>query len=596
MSEIERRLAAIAGGDGWTRHRVLEELRAEGLAESDLHDLSGCLHHENATLRSAARMALAALASPDSEARAAAQAELRDSLRSDLEDIRILSASALGEAGNPEAGPALVDALSDPSPNVAAAAADAVGELGFAPALEALSELTRTGEFWVRAAAVVALGRLEDERAIPHLDDLVREPGLAKPIVEALTRIDHPATLPVLERVHAATPDNALRAAGLILATHPDEKAPEWVVIAARSNEEALRAAMIEQDDPAVARLLGLTGSREAIECLVDLMGPPRWSEAAGTGVLGAPAGPRAAVIFDRLGDAEPQDLVGLLSLLPPLADRAEIGRLVPLLQHENVSVRGAAAEALARAPAEEALPVLTAEIARDGVTPEVIRAIGNLGDAACSSLLPLLDDDSADVRAAAAGALLRCANPANAGPLRAALAREEDPEARAAMLRSLARAAGADALDALDEGLRSDRIDTRLAAIDGFGFTGDEAAVSRLESAMTGSRAEHLAAIRSLGQLGLPAAAPALTPCLDHEDVDVRRAAAREAVVLAESMDPGVVSDMGAADDAWIRTCAARIMARTGADQSGRLEELAERDPDPVVRAAARRGLRGDA
>lgn len=594
MSEIERRLAAIAGEDGWTRHRVLEELRAEGLAQPEIHDLSRCLHHENATLRAAARMALATLASTDSASHAAGQAELLEALRSDLEDVRILAASALGEAGDPGAGGALVEALADPSPNVAAAAADAVGELGYAPALDPLSELSRTGEFWVRAAAVVALGRLEDERAIPCLEELAREPGLEQPIVEALARIDHPATLPVLQRVHAAVPDQALRAAGRVLATHPRMDAPEWVIEAARADEEALRDAMIREDDPAVARLLGLSGSRESVQCLVALIGPPRWSEAAGTGVLGAPPEPRAAVIFERLDDADPQDLVGLLSLLPPLTDRDRIRRLVPLLQHDSAAVRGAAAEALARAPAAEALPVLSAEIAREGVSPEVIRAIGHLGEAACASLLPLLEEPSVDVRAAAAGALLRCASPGNVEALRKALAREGDPEARAAMLRSLARAAGPDALDALDGALRSQRIELRLAAIEGLGFTGSEAAVPRLEQVMEGSQAERLAAIHSLGHLDHPAAAPVIGRWLSHDDPDVRRAAAREAVALAEAMDAEVVSDMATADDAWIRTCAARIMARTGAD-AARLEELAERDPDPAVRAAARRGLDGE-
>lgn len=571
---------------------MLEELRSEGLSGPEIHDLGGRLHDENATARASARMALAALASPGSASREAAQKEIRDRLESDLEDVRILAASALGEAGDPEAGPVLVQALSDPSPNVAAAAADAVGALGYAPALNALCDLSRTGEFWVRAAAVVALGRLKDERAIPCLDDLAREQSLEKPIIEALTRIDHPATLPVLERVHAAAPDDALRAAGRVLATHPHIEAPDWVVAAARSDEEALRYAMIQEDDPAVARLLGLTGSVEALECLIDLIGPPRWSEAAGTGVLGAPSEPRATVIFDRMEEADTSDLVDLLSLLPPITDRAGIDRLIALLQHEDGSVRGAAAEAMARAPAEEALPVLTAEITRTGVAPEIIRALGNLGDVACASLLPLLEDPAADVRAAAAGALLRCASPGNADPLRAALDREEDPDARVALLRSLAGAAGSDALDALDEGLRSDRLDLRLAAIEGLGFTGDEAAVPRLERAMTGSRAERLAAIRSLGQIGHPAGAPIVTRCLDHDDLDVRRAAAREAVELAGSIDPAAVSVMARSEDGWIRTCAARIMARTGDENRARLQELAERDLDPAVRSAARRGL----
>ena len=499
-----------------------------------------------------------------------------------------------GSRGIPTADPLLLDALDDPSPNVVAAAADGLGELGYAPALEALGETSRTEDFWVRAAAIVALGRLQDERAIPHLDLVAREPGLEQPIVEALTRIDDPAALPVLERVYATAPDRALRAAGHVLVTHPDVEAPAWVVAGAQADEEALRYAIVEEDDPAVGRLVGLAGSHEAIQCLVDLIGPPRRSEAAIPGLLAAPAEPRADALLDHLEDADERELVTRLSLLPPLRDRGRIRMLVPLLEHADVGVRGAAAEALARAEPGEALHLLTAEVTREGVMPEVIQAVGALGEVACSSLVPLLVDPAAPVRAAAAAALSRCASPGTESALREALGREEDAEARDAILRSLARCAGAGALPALERALESERIDTRLSAIEGLGFTRDEGAVPLLERALKGTRAETLAAIRALGQLGVPAAAPVLAPFLEHPELDIRRAAAWEVVALAEGLEPESLARVAADEDAWIRTCAARALARRGVSGRQRLQELAERDPDAAVRSAARRGLDG--
>lgn len=591
-SELDRRLTALAGEDEWTRQRVLEELRSEALPAIALRELGERLHDEDATSRSSARMALAAIASPGSASHPAAQAELRRALRSDLESARVMAASALGESGDPDAGPPLLEALSDPSPNVVAAVADALGEIGYAPALDALGATSRTDDLWLRAAAIIAMGRLQDERAMVYLEELAREPGLEKPLIEALIKIDHPTALPVLERVYQTAPDEALRAAGHLLATHPKVEAPEWVLSAAREDEEALRLAMVRDDDPAIGRLVGLAGSPEAVKCLVDLIGPPRRSEAAITGLLAAPGGARAAAILTRLPTADDQELVNLLSLLPPLSDPGRVQQLVPLLEHSAESVRGAAAEALARARSEEALSLLAAEAARDDVTPEVVRAIGSLGEVACSSLLPLLHDPSASVRAAAAGALARCATADTEDKLRAALSREEVPETRDALLRSLARSVGRNALPELDRALDAERLDSRLAAIEGLGFTRDDAAIPRLTRALERSPAETLAAIRALGQLRLSSALPVLEPYLHHEDLDLRRAAVWEVVPLTDALEPDVVERIATDEDGWIRTCAARVLARQGERGRSRLQTMADRDPDPAVRAAARRGL----
>lgn len=593
MSELDRRLAAIAGEDEWSRHRALEELVSRELPASEIHALRQCLAEDDATLRAAARMALSALAAPGSESRSTAQTELRAALTSEVDDVRVLAASALGEAGDPHAGPALIGALSDPSPNVVAAAADALGELCYAPALDALVELTATGDLWLRAAAIVALGRLGDERAVPALRRVAGERGLARPIAEAVAGIHHPSTLDVLERTREEAPEASLRAAGRVLAAFPDTEPPDWVLIAARDREDDLRDELVRDDDPAVARLVGLARSPASVRRLVDLIGPPRWSEAAIAGLLAVPADARADAILSRLDEAEEREVATLLSLLPPLTDRSRIRQLVPLLSHQSEAVRGAAAEALARSHRSDALPLLAEELGREKVAPEVIRAMGGLGPSACASLVPLLRDPSSAVRRAAASALARCASGEIEGELRGALAGEEDPEARDALIGALARSAGSAALDVLEVALRSERIDTRLAAIEGLGASGDEEALGLLGRALEGTPPETIAALRAVGELGLPAGAPLLARHLEAADLDVRRAAARAALRLADSLDPAAVERLAGDDDGWIRTCAARILARLGGRESrDRLGSMADTDPDPAVRSAARRAL----
>ncbi|MFW5952432.1 MAG: HEAT repeat domain-containing protein, partial [Gemmatimonadota bacterium] len=548
----------------------------------------------DATARVAARMALAALASPDSASADEARAQLESALEADEVDARVLAASALGEAGDPRAGEALVRALDDPEPNVVAAAADALGILRYARALEPLAELSRSGDYWVRAAAVVALGRLEDERAVPVLERLAREPGLAKPVVEALRHIGHPVVLTALGRVREAAPEDALRAAGAVLAAHPDTPAPDWVVVEAGRHEDYLRAALAAEDDPGIARLLGLAASDTAVETLFTLVGPPRRSDAAVAGITALPDDRRSDAILDRLRTTEGSELAMLLALLPAVTDPARARELVPLLAHGGAEVRAAAAEALGRAPAKEALSLLTAELSRQEAAPEVIRAVGGLGEVACASLIPLLGDPSPEVRAAAANALARCAGHAVEAELRDALGRETDPGTRQALLQAVGRAAGEAALDVLVPALEDEELDVRLAAIEALGSTGSDAAVTPLSSALQGSRAERVAALRGLGRIGSAAAAAPVGGALDDSDPDIRRAAALAAAELRGGIDERWLDRMVRDEDALVRSCAARILAREGEAGRPRLEAMAAGDPDPGVREKARRGLRG--
>lgn len=595
MSDLDRLLEAIAGDDEWARHRALEALQDRAPTPDEFDRVLVALADPDATRRTAARMAMAALAAPDAAAPDAARAALQDALLTGGTDVRVLAASALGEAGDPRAGDALVEALEDPEPNVTAAAADALGALRYRDALEPLAALSEAETFWVRAAAVVALGRLEDERAVPVLHRLAGKPGLEKPIVEALRQIDHPSVLDPLSRIHEHAPGDALRAAGAVLAAHPDVPAPEWVRSGARRQEEALRQELMERDDPGLARLLGLAASDTAVDTLLSLVGPPRWSDAALVGIAALPHRLRSDAILDRLpvaGEAGERDLVVLLGLLPPLMDATRLRELLPLLGHEADEVRAAVAEALGRAVPAEALELLTGEIRRGGVTPEVIRAMGGLGEAACASLTPLLRDDSSAVRAAAASALSRCAGRAIEAELRRALGREPDDQARQALLGALGAVAGEGALDVLGPALSAAESEVRLAAIDGLGATRSEAAVPLLDPVLHRSRGEAMAALRALGQIGGAAAAARIESHLDSEDLDVRRAAALAAVTAGPHFSDARLGSMAADRDPLVRRCAARLLPDQRPESRARLERLAEGDPDPDVRQTARRRL----
>ncbi|HSM59746.1 MAG TPA: HEAT repeat domain-containing protein [Longimicrobiales bacterium] len=590
MSDPEHLLGLIAGDDAWARHRALEGLRAEAVDERTVDALRGALAGDDAARRSAARMALAALASPDAPAEEMALDALSSALHDPDPGLRTLAASALGETGNPEAGTLLVDALDDAEPNVIAAAADGLGELGHPPALQPLAALTGSSDFWLRAAAVVALGRLRDERALPFLSEVAREPGLERPLVEAIARIGHPDGLDTLRVLHETLPDEALLAAGGILCAHPDREAPTWIVDGARAREHVLRQRLVEVDELAAARLLGVAGTDEAIDTLLELIGPPRRSEAAILGLLAAPGDRRHDAILDRLPGADRDETVALLSVLPPASRADRIRPLVPLLADPDEEVRAAAAEALARAPAETALPLLVAELDRRGVAAEVVRALGSLGPVACAALTPLLRDPSASVRSAAALALARCAGSDIVEPIRRAYGGEGDPGVRQALLHALGRAGGGSSVDLLEGVARSEDDSERIAAIEALGLTASPAAVPALEAALHRSTADTQAALRALANIGGESAAAAIAGCLDSGDLETRRAAARAVARTPAFHGAGVGDRLAGDDDAGVRLFAVRLLAAGGGWP--RVERLAESDPDPEVREEARRYL----
>ncbi len=590
MSDRVAALESLVGDDEWSRHHTLERIRQRGLLDDQLAACRAALADSDARTRAAARMALAAAAADGSPSASAARRLLLDALAAGDEDLRVLAASALGESGSTAVADPLVAALGDPSANVVAAAADALGEIGAPEAVEPLAALADAPELWVRAAAIVALGRLRDTRSIPALARTADLPGAEIPLIEALREVNDPAVLPVLRILARSRPMEALLAAGAVLCAFPDRPVPAWVRQSAVEQEGELLGALEQDDDPAAARLAGIAASPAGLARLAELLGPPRRSEAALAGLLAAPAEERADALVARFPALDSEELVMLLSLLPPVQDHAHIAALAGLLSHPDADVIGAAAKALARSPTEWALPLLAAEVERAGGAAEVVRAMGGLGDTACAALVPLMTDPSPDIRTAAAEALAQCADPSVVRALEDALGSESLPATRRALLRALGRAGGP--IGPLVLALDDPDAETRIAAIAALGEERLPAAVPYLRRHLDGPEAEALAALRALGQVGGAAAAEALVPSLASSDLDRRRTAVRSALEVADALPREIVERLTGDEDEWVRVGAVRIIARRGLPEREWLERLASSDPSPPVRAEARRSI----
>jgi len=590
-------LAAVSGESAWERERALERARALDRPEALLPELETALRDGgDAERRNAARSLLAALAAPG--ARGGALERLERLAVEDADgDVRVLAASALGETGNPEARAALERALADPDPNVAAAAADGLGSLRDPRAVYALVATLRGEDPWKRLAAATSLGRIGDPRALPALAEAARDPEVAAAAAEALGEIGDPAGLEALRApAEAAAPDArfaALEAAARLLAALPGDP-PGWLREAARAEAAELARRFGAGVDPGAARLLGATGTPDAVRVLADALADPERRFAAEAGLRLAPAAAVLAELLPRLegGGAEP---CALLAALPLLPDRAAVEAVLPFLGSADEEVRAEAADALARSAEEAgARPLVRAALEARALRLGAVLALGRLPGGDCDLLAGLLDDPDAEVRAAAAEGLARCSAPQVEPRIAAALEREEDAAVREALLAALGAVGGPGAVSRLAPQVHASDAAVRFAAVRALGATrAPEALLPLLESLAEGDPALQAAALRALGELGDARGADAVEERMDSADRELRRAAAEAFRLVAP---PAAAERLAAAlhDADWrIRLSAVRALGRLDAPLAAdALRAARDGDPDPLVRQAAAEAL----
>lgn len=593
-------LAELASEQGWRRERALHRLCGVRGGEALLPPLEqGLRSGDDPERRNAARSALAALASPAARAEAAALGALDRLATADADpDVRLLAASALGESGNPLARAPLERALRDEWNNVVAAAADALGVLGDARAVPALAERVRNGDVWSRLAATVALGRIGDPAAIPALQEAALDLATAEAASAALGEIARPEGLGVL-RVPARSEDAfvraaAQRAAAEILAANPGLIPPEWLRESLGEREGELVRDLGRGAGDATARLLGIVGTPGAAGALLERMADPEQRPSIAAGLALLPAEVALPAILARLPEAGAPERAALLGVLPRPVDSADVERVARLLRSPDPEVRGAAAEALARADEAVALPRLLDALADPAARAGATLALGRLGGDHCARLTELLDDADARVREAAADGIARCSAGAVGARIADALRREVDPRVRRALVRALGATGGPEAVrELLRVGTSGDPV-LRFGIVRALGRTGTPEALPPLLDALADPAPEiQAAALRALGELGDPRATPSLEAGLDADDRDLRRTAfAALGRVASAAVTDRLVRALDD-PDREIRLAAVRTLARVAPrDFAEPLARVRDRDPDPLVRNAAARAL----
>lgn len=299
--------------------------------------------------------------------------------------------------------------------------------------------------------------------------------------------------------------------------------------------------------------------------------------------------------LLELLADSELAVRVGAIKALGELADGEAARPLAEKLQSEISSERSAAIEALARLPAPVVELVLAPFLA-EGVSESLL--VTGLAVLA-SGRLNLM-----------AERVLELAGASNERVRRAAIravAHLPGSRAEVTLLRALAdRDAGlqAEALDLLVS-RGGDRVVTTLIALLGAGDSlryhviralgrlGAERAAAPLETAFPSAPLhEQLEIVGSLAALRTKRSRPFLLQCLQHDQVEIRHAAASALVTLADPEDLELFQSLAANSDWVLRSEAARALGQLGLSEGrSTLVELV-RDLEPAVARSARTAL----
>ena len=257
-----------------------------------------------------------------------------------------------------------------------------------------------------------------------------------------------------------------------------------------------------------------------AAATLTDPDAEVRRLAAAALGRLGAPG--RYEPLFQALQDREPEVIKSAMSGLRRATDERVTRELVPLLRHQNFSVRTSAAQTIdtirwvprdgeerlwfqiakgwygrAAASGAEALPALQLTIQTGPVSAAVrtVEALGLISDPRVVKLLrSSLQSNELAVRIAAAD--------------------------------SLGKVGGVEAVEALSACLRSDHTQVRVAAVQALGKLKAAEATGVIGKMLQDKEWEvRQEAAVALGRLGNSEACEALVTALNDSDADVREA-----------------------------------------------------------------------
>lgn len=405
----------------------------------------------------------------------------------------------LGRLRSPRSIELLAGHVADRDPETRAAIAEALGRIGSPEALPALLELLRDLVTRVRIAAAGALGTIGDSRAVePLLDELADDdPAMRIAACQALGAIgDARSTVP-LTRLAGEDPNPDVRTAAEATVRR----------VSTHDTGPLLRQLASERAAERIAAMNGLLDrGRAAVMPLRDLIRHQNpMVRAAAVEILGAIGDP-AAIDSLAVAGRDPDDRValGAAGALGRIRHPRCSDLLAELLEHDNPSVAGAAANGLER-----------------------------LGEDALDALVRLLGSQRAETRIRVTDVLGRLRHKGSCRRLVAGL-RDPTPWVRVVSCQALGEIGEGQAVPELIRALGDRDTLVRAMAAEALGKLADyRATMPLIERLEDGNDIVRVNALRALGTIGNPVVRSCLEAELDSPNPELQVAAIEGLVSL---------------------------------------------------------------
>jgi HEAT repeat protein len=624
-------LRAMADRDWRVRKTAVEalvQIAGQSVLDGLLQALSA---HDNAGARNSAIEALVQIGGTAVDA-------LLPLLNTPDPDVRKFIVDILGDIRDTRAVPLLIDRLEDPDENIRVASAEALGKIRDARAVDALIVcLNRYDQSWLDYAAAEALGEIGDVRALGPLLAALGRSSLREPVLEALGKIGDADTLqPLITSL--ADPLRIVREVSIIALaaiygkSTPSERTKIIEIVSRGMSDRAvdfLEEILITSAgtlQKAAIALLGWTGRQNSIQKMLSLLKEEDLEEPMAQS-LRLLEQSKAGFLVSHLASDNALVRRTVARVLGDVGVPEAEEPMIALLTDENGHVREAAAESLGKLKSRKAIPRLLdlLEDEYEDVQESAIRALASIGDEsmldglmkdfssrdsflrrnialllgrfttekAVDALSFALKDEEPDVRKAVVEAL---ANAPAGKALRALLLAitDDDPEVRMLAAEALGNTGAGAAFDALVPLLEDNDLWVRAAAARGLGrIGGDRAATILAAHLQYATDIFLLALVEVLGRLNAAQALHPLLTLTDHADPEVRKS-----VLMALSGYTGAGVQLAViarlSDPHWSVRKAAIEVLRQRWDESveALVGKIADSDPDPTVRQAAKEAL----
>jgi HEAT repeat protein len=584
-------------------------------------------NHENANLRNVAIEAFTRFGKE-------AMTYLLRMLKDIDEEVRMFSATILGDVNDPVAVDDLINVLGDPDENVKHAAAESLGKIGDARAVSPLIDCLEQ-DFWIQYPAIIALGSIGDPSAISHLVELLDNEMLQQAVIETLGNIGDASVIPVLADILSqhdpTTRNNTIAALVNIQRLIKADGSCTPSIKKALNNGELIDHLLNSMHDPELevkknaVIALGWLKEKRAVKRLIELLTDYDLEEYV-VGSLVSIGEDSLSELIGGLKNPDPKIRVSLIRCIEWIGHIDGIRACLPFLKNQNEDVRYQAVMAMGEAldieEVEDELLLLLAdpnpeiqgllidlmgksrsknlveklllELSGDDPLRKylAVQTLGRLKNPlAFDPLQRLLEDNNDELRAEAYKALDAIhIKPLSAKIIIKGLA-DKSPVVRRAVARCIEADSEKKVEDALFSLLNDPDPDVRLAAIETLGRIGGASCIEALTADFANcDKRLRLSIIRAMGNIHDKNSTLFLTDILRQSDPDLKRIALDS---LGKIRDKRSIPNLIVAldDSDWsVRSAAIRALAQTGniryADTDRLLEKL--EDNEDIVKKEA--------